>query len=87
MRRDGSDDRSRNNLGTESLQHLWTPITLSHPEKGQKVIAWSPSGINQVKDCMCETLFDGHDFVHDLLHGISLNGVTHWMPFPEPPYE
>lgn len=67
------------------MDAYWTEVDLSMPDTGQTVIAWAPDGKNQQKDCMCEALFDGRDFVHDLLHGISLSGVTHWMQFPEPP--
>jgi hypothetical protein len=62
----------------------WTEVDLALPDKGQQVIAWAADGDSQVKNLMQETYFNGRDFVYGF-HNNWMRGVTHWMPFPQPP--
>ena len=52
----------------------WIPVTERLPEKDTRVI-------------VCASLPEGvhSDFIYEDGHWFVSTGVTHWMPFPEPP--
>jgi len=54
----------------------WIPVTERLPEKDTRVI-------------VCASLPEGvhSDFIYEDGHWFVSTGVTHWMPFPEPPKE
>ena len=54
----------------------WIPVTERLPEKDTRVI-------------VCASLPEGvhSDFIYEDGHWFVSIGVTHWMPFPEPPKE
>ena len=54
----------------------WIPVTERLPEKDTRVIVCAslPEGIHS-------------DFIYEDGHWFVSTGVTHWMPFPEPPKE
>lgn len=54
----------------------WIPVTERLPEKDTRVIVCAslPEGIHS-------------DFIYEDGHWFVSIGVTHWMPFPEPPKE
>ena len=54
----------------------WIPVTERLPEKNTRVI-------------VCASLPEGvhSDFIYEDGHWFVSTGVTHWMPFPEPPKE
>ena len=54
----------------------WIPVTERLPEKYTRVI-------------VCASLPEGvhSDFIYEDGHWFVSTGVTHWMPFPEPPKE
>ena len=54
----------------------WIPVTERLPEKDTRVI-------------VCASLPEGvhSDFIYEDGHWFVSTGVTHWMPFPEPPEE
>ena len=54
----------------------WIPVTERLPEKDTRVI-------------VCASLPEGvhSDFIYEDGHWLVSTGVTHWMPFPEPPKE
>ena len=54
----------------------WIPVTERLPEKDTRVIVCAslPKGIHS-------------DFIYEDGHWFVSTGVTHWMPFPEPPKE
>lgn len=50
----------------------WIPVTERLPEKGEPVVGWSAPLADLTITC-------AEDFYSD--------GITHWMPLPEPPKE
>ena len=60
----------------ESFARGWIPVTERLPEKDTRVI-------------VCASLPEGvhSDFIYEDGHWFVSTGVTHWMPFPEPPKE
>jgi len=68
------------------MSKQWVSVKDDLPKRGQTVIAWAANGKDQTPDLMQEAHFNGRDFVYGF-HRNWMRGVTHWMPFPEPPTE
>ena len=65
---------------------IWIKTSEQLPPEGTKVIAWAEDGKNQVKDLMMETFYFGGEFNYGYYNN-QMRGVTHWMYFPERPYD
>ena len=63
----------------------WISVCDELPMLGDQVIAWAEKGGNQVPDLMLQVGFSGKDHWIYGYHNNNMNGVTHWMPLPEPP--
>ena len=64
------------NEASDIFRRRWIPVTKRLPEKDTRVI-------------VCASLPEGvhSDFIYEDGHWFVSTGVTHWMPFPEPPKE
>lgn len=57
----------------------WIPCTEQLPDSDQTVMTYSPDRSEPV----WPGYHDGEEWLD--LTGWSMKGVTHWVPFPEPP--
>ena len=66
---------------------MWTKVEDQLPPEGAQVIAWAADGKNQTKELMRECIHLQGRFTPPAIYNTEMRGVTHWMAFPEPPYQ
>lgn len=64
----------------------WISVDDRLPNDGEVVLCWAENGKNQTKNLLKQVTYVQNKWIYGT-YSTFIDGVTHWMPLPEPPKE